>query len=140
MAEQLISAISTPAGVGGVAIVRVSGQGALGLAEKMFSPSGKTAVKDFTPNYMYTGKILCDGFSDYGMCVYFKAPKSYTGEDVVEFHCHGGTEIARGVLKATLNAGARIAERGEFTKRAFINGKLSLSSAEGVIDMINAES
>ncbi|MDE5789133.1 MAG: tRNA uridine-5-carboxymethylaminomethyl(34) synthesis GTPase MnmE [Clostridia bacterium] len=140
MAEQLISAISTPAGVGGVAIVRVSGQGALGLAEKMFSPTGKTAVKDFTPNYMYTGNILCDGFSDYGMCVYFKAPKSYTGEDVVEFHCHGGTEIARGVLKATLAAGARAAERGEFTKRAFINGKLSLSSAEGVIDMINAES
>ena len=140
MAEVLISAISTPSGVGGVAIVRVSGEGALRLAEKMFSPSGKTAVKDFAPNCMYTGKILCDGFSDYGMCVYFKAPKSYTGEDVVEFHCHGGTEIARGVLKATLAAGARSAERGEFTKRAFINGKLSLSSAEGVIDMINAES
>ncbi|MDE7076938.1 MAG: 50S ribosome-binding GTPase, partial [Clostridia bacterium] len=140
MAEELISAISTPSGVGGVAIVRVSGQGALCLAGKMFSPSGKTAVKDFAPNYMYTGNILCDGFSDYGMCVYFKAPKSYTGEDVVEFHCHGGTEIARGVLKATLANGARSAERGEFTKRAFINGKLSLSSAEGVIDMINAES
>lgn len=123
-----------------MAIIRVSGEGALCLAEKMFSPAGKTAVKDFAPNYMYAGNILCEGFSDFGMCVYFKAPKSYTGEDVVEFHCHGGTEIARGVLKATLASGARTAERGEFTKRAFINGKLSLSSAEGVIDMINAES
>lgn len=140
MAEVLISAISTPAGVGGVAIIRVSGEGALCLAEKMFSPVGKTAVKDFAPNRMYAGNILCEGFSDFGLCVYFKAPGSYTGEDVVEFHCHGGTEIARGVLKATLSSGARLAERGEFTKRAFVNGKLSLSSAEGVIDMINAES
>lgn len=123
-----------------MAIIRVSGEGALCLAEKVFSPSGNVAVSDFKPNYMYTGNIICDGFNDFGMCVYFKAPKSYTGEDVVEFHCHGGTEIARGVLKATLAAGARAAERGEFTKRAFINGKLSLSSAEGVIDMINAES
>ncbi len=89
---------------------------------------------------MYTGKILCEGFSDFGMCVYFKAPKSFTGEDVVEFHCHGGTQIARGVLSATYKNGARPAERGEFTKRAFVNGKLSLSSAEGMIDMINAES
>lgn len=138
--ENLISAISTPAGVGGVAIIRVSGKGALALAEEMFMPSGKRAVEDFEPNRMYTGKILCEGFSDFGMCVYFKAPKSFTGEDVVEFHCHGGTQIARGVLSATYRAGARPAERGEFTKRAFVNGKLSLSSAEGMIDMINAES
>lgn len=140
MTEDLISAISTPAGVGGVAIIRVSGNGALLLANKMFAPSGKTAVPNFEPNKMYPGKILCGGFSDFGMCVYFKAPKSFTGEDVVEFHCHGGTEIARGVLSATFCAGARSAERGEFTKRAFVNGKLSLSSAEGMIDMINAES
>lgn len=140
MTENLISAISTPAGTGGVAIIRVSGEGALSLAEKMFLPSAKIAVRSFEPCRMYTGKILCDGFSDFGMCVYFKAPKSFTGEDVVEFHCHGGAEIARGVLKATLAHGARLAGRGEFTKRAFVNGKLSLSSAEGMIDMINAES
>lgn len=138
--ENLIAAISTAAGVGGVAVIRVSGKGALLLAKKMFIPHGKTAVSDFEPNKMYTGKIVCDGFSDYGMCVFFKAPKSFTGEDVIEFHCHGGTQIARGVLSATFNAGARPAERGEFTKRAFVNGKLSLSSAEGMIDMINAES
>lgn len=140
MTEEPISAISTPAGTGGVAIIRVSGSGALSVAEKMFAPSGKTAVEDFEPNKMYTGRILCDGFSDFGMCVYFKAPKSFTGEDIVEFHCHGGVQIARGVLSATYRAGARPAERGEFTKRAFVNGKLSLSSAEGMIDMINAES
>lgn len=138
--ENLISAISTAAGVGGVAVIRVSGNGALSLAAKMFKPSGKTPVAEFEPNRMYTGRILCEGFSDFGMCVYFKAPKSFTGEDVVEFHCHGGTQIARGVLSATYKAGARPAERGEFTKRAFVNGKLSLSSAEGMIDMINAES
>lgn len=140
MTEKSISAISTPAGVGGVAIIRVSGSNALKIANKMFAPTGKTEVLKFQPNVMYTGKILCDGFSDFGMCVYFKAPKSFTGEDVVEFHCHGGAEIARGVLKATFACGARPAERGEFTKRAFVNGKLSLSSAEGMIDMINAES
>jgi tRNA modification GTPase len=89
---------------------------------------------------MYTGNIIADGFTDFGMCVYFKAPKTFTGEDVVELHCHGGVQIARGVLKATFDNGARSAERGEFTKRAFLNGKLSLSSAEGMVDMINAES
>ena len=138
--ENLISAISTAAGIGGVAVIRVSGKGALKLADKMFKPSGSTAVLKFEPYRMYVGKIMCDGFTDFGMCVYFKAPKSFTGEDVVEFHCHGGTQIARGVLSATYKAGARPAERGEFTKRAFVNGKLSLSSAEGMIDMINAES
>lgn len=140
MTEELISAISTPSGTGGVAIIRVSGEGALALAQKIFVPAGKTAVADFQPYRMYAGRIICDGFSDFGLCVYFKAPKSFTGEDVIEFHCHGGAVIARGVLKATLSAGARLAERGEFTKRAFVNGKLSLSSAEGMIDMINAES
>ena len=135
-----IAAISTAAGVGGVAIIRISGSSPLEIAAKMFSPSGKTPVKDFTPNVMYTGKILCEGFEDFGMCVYFKAPKSFTGEDVVEFHCHGGVQIARGVLAKALSLGAHAAEKGEFTKRAFVNGKLSLSSAEGMIDMINAES
>ena len=138
--EDIISAISTPYGTGGVAIIRLSGDGALALAAKMFKPSGKVQAEQFTPNVMYTGKILCDGFTDFGMCVYFAAPKSFTGGEVVEFHCHGGAQIARGVLAKTIALGARNAERGEFTKRAFIAGKLSLSSAEGMIDMINADS
>ena len=138
--EDIISAISTPYGTGGVAIIRVSGDGALNLASKMFVPNGKVKVEDFKPNVLYTGKIVCEGFTDFGMCVYFAPPKSFTGGEVVEFHCHGGAQIARGVLAKTLSLGARNATRGEFTKRAFIAGKLSLSSAEGMIDMINAES
>ena len=131
----LISAIATAQGKGGVAIVRLSGEGALEVAKKMFSKKG-----EWTPNMLYAGEIDCGSFCDFGMCVYFRAPKSFTGEDVVEFHCHGGAEIARGILERTFALGARGAERGEFTKRAFLNGKLSLSAAEGMVDMINAES
>lgn len=134
-----ISAISTANGPGGVAIIRISGADALKIAERMFRP-----VKKFSgepePYRMYPGEILAEYFSDFGMFVYFKGPKSYTGEDVVEFHCHGGTEIAKGVLKQIFACGARPAEAGEFTKRAFLNGKMTLSAAEGVADMINAHS
>ena len=112
----------------------------LSVAEKVFSPKGKRAIKDFEPNKMYVGEIAGEGFTDFGMCVYFKAPKSFTGEDTVELHFHGGVAIAKGVLEKVLESGARLANNGEFTKRAFMNGKLSLSSAEGLIDMINGES
>ncbi len=138
--KDIISAISTAPGVGGVAIIRMSGDGCLELAQKMFAPSGGEKICVFAPNTMYAGKIDGDGFQDFGFLVYFKAPKTFTGEDVVEFHCHGGIQISRGILSKTFSLGARAAEKGEFTKRAFINGKLSLSSAEGMIDMITAES
>lgn len=140
MENENIAAIATAPGIGGVAVIRISGADPLSVAEKMFRPSGKTAVADFAPNVMYAGAIAGEGFEDYGLCVFFRAPKSFTGENVVEFHCHGGVQIARGILKKIFSLGARSAERGEFTKRAFLNGKLSLSSAEGMIDMINAES
>lgn len=132
---ELISAIATAKGRGGVAIVRMSGDNALEVAKKMFTKKG-----DWTPNMLYAGEIDGGAFRDFGMCVYFRAPRSFTGEDSVEFHCHGGNEIARGVLEKTYALGARPARRGEFTKRAFLNGKLSLSAAEGMVDMINAES
>ena len=135
-----IAAISTALGVAGVAVIRVSGSDPLSIAKKIFKPYGKTEVANFEPNKMYVGEFCADDFSDECMCVYFKAPKSFTGEDVVEFHTHGGIAIVKGVLEKILNSGARLAERGEFTKRAFMNGKLSLSSAEGLIDMINSES
>lgn len=138
--EKNISAIATPSGKGGVAIIRISGKNPLELAEKMFEPVGKTQVKDFQPYRMYPGRIDGGTFSDYGLCVYFKAPNSYTGEDIVEFQCHGGESIARGILKQTFRLGSSPAGKGEFTKRAFLNGKLSLASAEGVADMINGES
>ena len=140
MTEENISAIATAHGRGGVAIVRISGKSPLAIAEKMFTPSGKTPVQAFEPYRMYPGKIDGGSFTDFGLCVYFKAPSSYTGEDIIEFHCHGGENIARGILKKTFALGARSAEKGEFTKRAFLNGKLSLASAEGVANMINGES
>lgn len=140
MKSENIAAISTPAGRGGVAVIRLSGDSPLAVAEQMFLPRGNTRVKDFQPYRMYPGEIVAEHFKDFGLCVYFKAPHSFTGEDVVEFHCHGGTSIARGILSRALSLGCRGAERGEFTKRAFLNGKLSLSSAEGLIDMINGES
>ena len=132
---ELISAIATPKGKGGVAIVRISGDGALEVAKKMFLKK-----VGWAPNTLYAGEIDCGAFRDFGMCVYFRAPKSFTGEDVVEFQCHGGSEIARSIFEKSCSLGARPAERGEFTKRAFLNGKLSLSAAEGMADMINAES
>ena len=140
MTAENIAAISTALSASGVAVIRISGDTPLDIAEKMFTPVGKTGVKDFEPYKMYVGEICADGFTDFGMCVYFKGPKSFTGEDVVEFHCHGGVAITRGILKKILSLGARLATNGEFTKRAFMNGKLSLSSAEGLIDMINSES
>ena len=140
MKNDNIAAISTAMGAAGVAVIRISGDSPLKIAEKMFKPTAKTPVSDFEPNKMYAGEIVADGFSDFGLCVYFKAPKSFTGEDTVEFHSHGGVAIAQGVLKKALSLGARPADRGEFTKRAFLNGKLSLASAEGLIDMINSES
>ena len=140
MLENNIAAIATPAGKGGVAIIRISGKSPLEIAEKMFKPATKTPVSAFEPYRMYPGQIDGGSFTDYGLCVYFKAPASYTGEDIVEFQCHGGENIARGILRQAFALGAKPAGRGEFTKRAFLNGKLSLASAEGVADMINGES
>lgn len=133
--QENIAAIATAPAAGGVAIIRISGTNPLEIAKKMFSP-----VRDFVPNRMYAGSIEGEGFSDYGFLVYFRAPASFTGEDVVELHCHGGVSLARSVLKRCISLGARPAERGEFTRRAFVNGKLSLASCEGMADMINAES
>ncbi len=139
--SEIISAIGTANGVGGVAIIRISGKGSLELLSKMFRPIKKSVkVENFEPYKLYVGEIDCGDFVDFGMAVYFKAPHSYTGEDMVEIHSHGGIQIQRGVLKTTFKHGAVPATKGEFTKRAFLNGKLSLSSAEGLIDMINGES
>lgn len=141
MKGDCIAAISTAPAAGGVAIIRISGKEALAVAGKVFSPSGKKSVSDFAPRYMYSGNInAAGGITDFGLCVYFRAPHSFTGEDVVELHCHGGVELSRAVLKAVIAAGARPAKAGEFTMRAFLNGKISLSAAEGLADMINGKS
>ena len=141
MISDNIVAISTALGASGVAVVRISGDSPLDILSKMFRPLKKgVSVAGFEPYVMYVGEIDCDGFTDFGMAVYFKAPKSFTGEDVVEIHSHGGTVIPQGVVRKAISLGARLAGPGEFSKRAFLNGKLSLSGAEGLIDMINASS
>ncbi len=140
MMEENIAAISTPSGRGGVAIIRISGKNPLELAARMFKPIGKIKVEEFEPYRMYPGRIDGGNFEDFGLCVYFRGPASYTGEDIVEFQCHGGENIARGILRQTFLLGAKPAGKGEFTKRAFLNGKLSLASCEGIADMINGES
>lgn len=137
---QTIAAISTPVGAGAIGIVRISGDDALKVAAKVFRTSKLSDLKDAVPNMMYYGTATCDGISDRCLGVYFKAPKTYTGEDIFELHCHGGIRIVNEILKGCIEAGARAADKGEFTKRAFLNGKLALSDAEAVISMINAES
>lgn len=133
-----ICAISTPFGVGGISIIRLSGKEALNICSKFFTVKGK--IIDFKPRYMYLGDFQLDNFTEQCMCVYFKAPNSYTGEDVIEFQCHGGVVVTKKILETLLKGGACLAEAGEFTKRAFLNKKISLDRAEGVIDIINAES
>ncbi len=140
MKEDTITAISTPIGVGGISIIRISGKNALNILSKIFSCK-KCEVKDFQPRYFYLGTInLADNIKEKCMVVYFKSPFSYTGEDLVEIQCHGGIVITQNILEKVISLGARLAEGGEFTKRGFMNGKISLDEAEGVMDVISAES
>lgn len=134
-----IVAISTGSTNGAISIVRLSGEKAIEIADKLFISNKKIKPSKFTPRYLELGKITTDNFNEQAMCVIFFNPNSYTGEDLVEFQCHGGLKIAEGVIKQCIKLGARLATNGEFTKRAFINGKISLASAEGIMDMINAE-
>lgn len=136
-----IAAISTPSGKGGVAIIRVSGDRALEICSSVFFPRSKIPLASLTPRIQYWGDIRHNGECiDDGMITYFKAPASYTGEDTVEISCHGGILVTKTVLEALLIAGATPAEAGEFTKRAFINGKISLGEAEAIGNLIEAES
>ncbi|HIU81080.1 MAG TPA: tRNA uridine-5-carboxymethylaminomethyl(34) synthesis GTPase MnmE [Candidatus Ornithoclostridium faecavium] len=137
---QTIAAISTPVGAGAIGIVRISGDDALKVAAKIFRTSKLKDLKDAVPNMMYYGTVTAGEVSDRCLGVYFKAPKTYTGENIFELHCHGGVRLVNEILKGCIEAGARAADKGEFTKRAFLNGKLALSDAEAVISMINAES
>ena len=138
MENTTIAAISTPLGAGGISIIRLSGKDSLEIAKKSFS--SKEWRDNVEPRKLVLGKFNANTFTESCMAVYFKEPYSYTGEDTVEFQCHGGVLIAKGVLNTLLSNGATLAGPGEFTKRAFFNGKISLDEAEGVMDMINAES
>ncbi len=135
-----IATISTPFGSGAIGIIRMSGDNALGIAAKMFSSKSLDSFENAMPNYMYYGTLTTQNFKDKILAVYFKAPNSYTGEDLVEFQCHGGIRLVSEVLEECIRQGAFPADKGEFTKRAFLNGKFALSDCEGIIDMINGES
>ncbi len=132
-----IAAIATPPGEGGVAILRISGKEARAVAARVFS----RPLLQMCSHKVYFGKFLDGGGSviDEGLAIVMQAPKSFTGEDVVEFHCHGSSLIARHLLEAVLNAGARMADPGEFTRRAFLNGKIDLAQAEAVQALISAK-
>ncbi|MBI2534460.1 MAG: tRNA uridine-5-carboxymethylaminomethyl(34) synthesis GTPase MnmE [Deltaproteobacteria bacterium] len=138
--QDTIAAIATPSGEGAVAIVRVSGPDAERIATSVFvraqGKNGKLAS-----HRLYHGQIQdprSNKFLDEVLLVVMRKPRSYTGEDIVEVHCHGGTLVVRRVLELMLSQGARHAERGEFTKRAFLNGRLDLAQAEAVLDLIDA--
>jgi len=135
MEKNTIVAIATPYGNGGVGIIRLSGPQSLELAKKMFE-----VPSNFQARTMYLGKIHAENFEDTGFFVYFKAPHSYTGEDVVEFQVHGGMIILQKIMEKIISLGAKLASRGEFTKRAFFNSKISLNEAESIIELINATS
>ncbi len=135
-----IAAISTPPGKGGVALIRISGPEAFFVAEKVFSPIKGEKVTDFSPRVQIYGDIVSgDEIIDDGLLTFFPAPHSFTGENVVEIACHGGEIITSMVLRAVLCAGAVMAKPGEFSRRAFVNGKMSLTSAEGIADLLDAK-
>lgn len=130
-----ISAIATPIGNGGVSIVRISGEKSFEIIDKIFSSQNLIAGK------IYHGWIIENGEKlDEVIVLPFKAPNSYTGEDVIEIQCHGGVHITNKILDLTIKNGARYAEKGEYTKRAFLNRKMDLSQAEAVLDLIYARS
>ena len=135
-----ICAIATPIGEGGIAIIRVSGENALEIVSKVFRAKSGTDIKEMKSYTMKYGHIYDgDDLIDEVIISYMKGPRSFTAEDVVEINCHGGVVSTNKVLESIIKAGARIAEPGEFTKRAFLNGRIDLSQAEAVMDLIRAK-
>lgn len=135
-----VAAISTGKAPGGIGIVRISGENAISIADKVFSSFNGKKLCEIPGYSALYGKAYDEGGNiDNVVSLVFRAPKSYTGEDVVEISCHGGLFVTDKVLKAVLGAGAIPAEAGEFTKRAFLNGKMDLTSAESVMNIISAQ-
>ena len=140
-----IAAISTARGKGGVALLRISGPNAISICEKMFLPKSGKKLSEYAPRTAIFGSIYAPDDRgewneiDNGLATVFRAPASFTGEDTVEICCHGGILLTQTVLTACLAAGARAAEAGEFTRRAFLNGKMGLSAAEALGDLLEAQ-
>jgi tRNA modification GTPase len=154
--EDTICAIATPMGEGGIGIIRMSGQNATDIASKIVRLRTKGTLNTLPTHTLHLADIIStahpeparhlqpsvtqERLIDEGLVVYMKGPHSFTAEDVVEFHCHGNTTVLRRVCESCIAAGARLAQPGEFTKRAFLNGRLDLSQAEAVLDTIKAKS
>lgn len=135
MSTHTVAAIATALSNSGISIIRLSGRESLNIVNKLFKSNSK-----LEPNKIVYGKIYnSNEFLDEVLVSYFKSPRSFTGEDVCEINCHGGIEITREILELILENGANLAEPGEFTKRAFLNGKLDLTQAEAVINLINSK-
>lgn len=137
-----ICAIATPIGEGGIAIIRISGNKALDIADEVFMAKNKQSVKSMNTYTMRYGHIIerdSREIIDEAIISYMKGPYSYTGENVIEVNCHGGVVATNRVLNEIVKAGARLAEPGEFTKRAFLNGRIDLSQAEAIMDIITAK-
>src|SRR5438093_989424 len=141
MLEDTIAAIATPLGEGGLAVIRISGPQALVIADGCFAPAGKASVKpSAAPTHtIQYGHIRRNGHDvDEVLVSVMRAPRTFTREDVVEITCHGGLLPAKLVLDTVLAGGARVAEPGEFTRRAFLNGRIDLAQAEAVADLIHS--
>jgi len=156
--EDTICAVATPAGEGGIGIVRLSGPGALAVAEQIVRLRSRRSLRSAPSHTLHLADILApdvpsaaggslrshtryrDRVIDEGLVVFMKGPRSFTAEDVVEMHCHGNGLVLGRVAEACISAGARLAQPGEFTKRAFLNGRLDLTQAEAVLDTIKAKS
>jgi|YelNatPaOPRAMG01_1025707.scaffolds.fasta_scaffold16701_1 tRNA modification GTPase len=134
-----IAAISTPQGEGAIGIVRLSGKMVYKILKEVFSPA--TPRKRYQSHRLYLGTIKDESNTpiDQVMIAFMKADKTYTGEDMLEIYTHGGSNVVNSVLQRVLNAGARVAERGEFTRRAFLNGKMDLLQAEAILDLVKAD-
>lgn len=142
MSERTIAAIATPLGEGGISVIRISGENSICVADKCFFAFTNKKLQGLDGYQAAYGRVTDaqDNTIDDAVALVFRAPKSYTGEDVVEISCHGGTVVARQVLRRVLECGATLATGGEFTKRAFLNGKLDLTKAESVMGLISARS
>jgi tRNA modification GTPase len=135
-----IAAISTPLGAGGIGVIRISGPQALTIAKRIFYRKGGSTP--FLSHRFYLGEIIRPEDQkalDEVLLVFMRQPKTYTREDLVEIQCHGGALVLQEILTAVLRSGARLAEPGEFTKRAFLNGRIDLTQAEAVIDLIHSQ-
>lgn len=138
--DDTIAAIATAPGEGGIGIIRISGEKSLEVAQSIFKSKSGKMIKDYNTRTLIYGKIV-DGekIIDEALVAYMKGPNSYTAEDVIEINCHGGFISVKKILELILSKGVRLAEAGEFTKRAFLNGRIDLSQAEAIIDVIKSK-